>query len=66
MGGEVRGPELHGPPARQRLALITAGEEGELARVLAPYLTKPAAGKRQRLVPGDFFELAGAALADAQ
>ena len=33
MSGVVRRAETRGPPTRQRLALVAAGEEGELARI---------------------------------
>ena len=58
--------ELHGPPAGQRLALVAAGEEGELPGVGPAHLAQPLRGERQRLVPGDLLELARAARAHAQ
>ena len=58
--------ELHGPPARQRLALVAAGEEGELPGIGPAHVAQPLRRERQRLVPGDLLEVAGAALAHAQ
>src|SRR3954469_16583846 len=61
MRREVRGPELGGPEAGQRLALVAAGEERELLRVLGANSRQPVDGRRDRLVPLDLAELAGAA-----
>src|SRR5262249_23673630 len=61
MGGIVRGAELLRPPAGQGLALVTAGEEGELARVAGTDSTKPVRGGRHRLFPGDLLEPSSAA-----
>ena len=66
MRGEVGRAELRRPPAGQRLALVAAGEEGELARIGAADLAEPADREVQRLVPFDFLEFARAALADPQ
>ena len=62
----VRRAEAGGPQAGQRLALVAAGEEGELLGVGRADRRQPGDGERQRLVPGDLLELARAALADAQ
>src|SRR5258708_32077778 len=66
MAGMVRRPDRLGPPAGQRLALIAAGKEGELARMALPEPAEPAGGGGERLLPLDLLELAAAALADAQ
>ena len=66
VGGIVGRAELGGPPAREALALVAAGEEGELLRILGANVREPARGEAQRLVPLDFPELARAALADPQ
>ena len=62
--GEVGRAELLRPPAGQRLALVAAGEERELARIAArgSAPSQPVAIS-QRLVPLDLDEFAGAALA---
>ncbi len=59
-------PELHGPPAGQRLALVAAGEERELPGVGLAHIAQPLHGERGRLIPGNFLELARAARADPQ
>src|SRR5207237_6250144 len=66
MRGEIRGAELGRPKPGQRLALIAACEEGELFRILGADPPEPAERRLDRLVPLDFAELAGAALADPQ
>ena len=67
MRGVVGRAELLRPPAGQRLGLVAAGEEGELASgSLSRICGQPVGGDRQRLVPVDLAELAAAALADAQ
>ena len=66
MRREIGRAELRRPPAGQCLALVAAGEEGELFRVGRADLAEPLGGERQRLVPLDLLELARAALADAQ
>ena len=58
--------EAGGPQAGQRLALVAAGEEGELLRVARPHRRQPGDRERQRLVPADLLEPALAALADAE
>ena len=60
MGGEVRGAELLRPPAREGLALIAAGEEGELAGVGGAAAGEPGGGGIQRLLPLHLPELARA------
>src|SRR5215468_10315401 len=65
MGGIVGRAELLCPPAGQGLALIAAGEEGELAWVGLPDLAEPVDRCGERVVPGNRLELAGAAWADA-
>ena len=64
MRGEVRRPELRRPISGQRLALIAPGEEGELFRVRGADRRQPLDRRRDRLLPLDLAELAGAALAD--
>ena len=64
MRGEIRRPELGRPIAGQGLALIAAGEEGELFRVGGADRRQPFDRGRNRLVPLDFAEYAGAPLAD--
>ena len=66
MGCIVGGAELGGPPAGEALALVAAGEEGQLLRVFGANLGEPSGGEAQRLVPLDLLELARAALADPQ
>ena len=66
VGGEVGRAVLDGPPSRERLALVAAGEEGELLGIGAAHLAQPLGGKAQGLLPGDLLEVAGAALAHAQ
>ena len=58
--------ELHGPPARQRLALVAAGEERELPGVGFAHVAQPLHGERGRLVPGNLLELARAARPNPQ
>ena len=59
--------ELLRPEAGQRLRLIAAGEEGELLRIgLARTVPSQSGRHRQRLLPGNFLELAGAARPGAQ
>jgi len=65
VGGEIRRAELGRPPAGERLALVAAGEEGELAGVLSADLAEPLCRDRQRLVPLDLDEFAPASLADS-
>ena len=65
MGGVVRRAVLLRPPRGQRLRLVAAGEESELARVVAPDRLEPIGGDGQRLVPLDLLELAGATRAGA-
>ena len=60
----VRGAELAGPPPGQRLGLVPAGEEGELARVALADVAEPFGGSRKGFVPLDFLELSAAAFAD--
>ena len=57
--------ELRRPPAGQCLALVAAGEEGELLGVGRADAAQPLGRELQRLVPLDLLELALAALADA-
>ncbi len=64
VGGIVRRAELARPPAGQRLALVAAGEEGELARIAPTDAAEPFGRGRERLLPFDLAELGGAALAD--
>ena len=64
MCGEIGGPELRGPITGQRLALIASGEKGELFRVGGADRRQPLDRGRDRLLPFDLAELAGAALAD--
>jgi hypothetical protein len=66
VGGVVGRAELRGPPAGQRLALIAAGEERELAGIVVADRREPLGRGRERLVPLDLAELASAALADPQ
>ena len=63
--GIVHGAVLLREPTGERLALIAAGEEGELTRVAAAYIAEPLRCSCQRLVPGDFRKLARAARPDA-
>ena len=63
--GEVLRAVLLGEPAGQRLALVAAGEERKLGRVARAHVLEPAGGGFERLVPGDFGELARASGADA-
>ena len=63
--GEVRRAVLHGPPACQRLALVAAGEEGELFRIGFADIAEPFGRERERFLPFDLDEFALAALADA-
>ena len=65
VGREVGRAELLRPPTGQRLALVTAGEEGELARVGGPAAAQPGGGNIQCFFPFDRFELAAAARPDA-
>src|SRR5437016_8309516 len=66
MRGEIRGAELGGPEAGQRLALIAAGEERELLWIVGANPRQPVDRRRDRLIPLDLAKLAGAALADPQ
>src|SRR5262245_57188159 len=66
VGGEVRRAVLHRPPARQGLALVAAGEEGEPSRIRATRLAEPLGREPQSLLPRDLLEVAGAAFANAQ
>src|SRR5438132_11670183 len=66
MRGEVRGAELGRPEPGQRLALVAAGKEGELFRIVGADPPEPAERRLDRLVPLDFAEFAGAALTDPQ
>ena len=63
--GVVRGAVLLRPPAGEGLALVAAGEEGELLRVLVAQGRQPVGGDAERLVPADLLELARAARAGA-
>ena len=65
MGSVVGGAELAGPPTGQCLALIAAGEKGELLRIFGANFRQPRADDLQRLVPFDFLELPGPAFAGA-
>ncbi len=65
MGRIVRRAELRRPPAGQRLALVAAGEEGELPGIGRADLAQPLGREAERLVPLDLLELSGAALAHA-
>ena len=47
------------------LALVAARETGQLFRVVLAHRVEPARGDAQRLIPGDLFELTGAAFAHA-
>src|SRR5260221_11713582 len=66
MGGVIGGAELGRPPAGQGLALVAAGEEGELLRIGCADIAEPFGGKAQSLRPLDLLELAGPAFAQAQ
>src|SRR5438552_5963156 len=66
MRGEIRGAELSRPETGQGLALVAAGEEGQLLRVVVANSRQPVDRRRDRLFPLDLTELAGAALADPQ
>ncbi len=66
MCGEVGRAELRRPPAGQRLRLVAAGKEGELFRICGADADEPLGDNRQRLVPFDLTEGAGAAFADPQ
>ncbi len=66
MGRVIGRTELARPPTGQRLALVTAGKEGELARIALADPAEPVRSYAQRLVPLDFLELAAAAFADAE
>src|SRR5581483_8164413 len=63
---EVRRAKLGRPPAGQGLALVTAGEESELFRIIAADTTKPFARNRECLIPFDLLGLGIAALTDPQ
>ena len=65
VGGKVQRTVLLREPAGQRLALVTAGEKRELARVAGAHILEPAGRGFQRFVPADLGELAGAARPDA-
>src|SRR5947209_8794567 len=64
MRRKIRRAELCRPPSGQRLALVAAGEEGELLRVGVANIVEPRARDLHRLVPLDLYEFARAALAD--
>src|SRR5260370_22735717 len=64
MGGKVRSAELGRPIPGQGLALVAASEEGELLGVCSPDRRQPFDRGRDRILPLDLAELAGAALAD--
>ena len=64
--GVVDRAELLRPPAGQRLRLVAAGEERELVRIALADVAEPFGRERERFVPFDLAEFAGAALADAQ
>ena len=61
MRGEIGRAELHRPVPRQRLALIAAGKESELARIRSPNTVKPRGRDSQGFVPRDFLEFPRAA-----
>src|SRR4029077_2422134 len=63
MCGEIRGSELSSPIAGQGLALITAGEKGELLGILAADCRQPFDRSRDRFLPFNFAKLAGPAFA---
>ena len=50
----------------KRLALVAPGEQRQLARLGRADVAEPLGGERQRLLPLDLAEVAGAALAGAQ
>src|ERR1051326_2552516 len=64
MRGEIGSAELRRPEPGHRLALIAAGEEGELFGVFRADLRQPAHRCPDRLVPLDLAEFARAAFAD--
>src|SRR4029077_18672051 len=64
MRGEIWRAELRRPEPGQRLALIAAGEEGELFRVVRADPRQPKERRFDRLVPFNLAEFAGAAFAD--
>ena len=65
MGGVVGGAELARPPAGQGLALVAAGKEGQLLRIVGADFFHPVGDDGQRLFPFDFLELARSAFTDA-
>ena len=64
VGGIVGGAELLRPPRGQGLALVAAGEEGELVGIGGAAPGQPCGGDVQRLVPLDLLEFAAAPFAD--
>ena len=66
MRGEIGRPELLGPPAGERLALVAPGKQRQLARLRGADVAEPLGGQAQRLLPLDLAEIAGAAFAGAQ
>ncbi len=65
MSREIGRAELRRPKSGQCLALVAAGEKGELFRVGGSNRRQPFDRRRNRLVPLDLAKLARAALADA-
>ena len=65
VGGIVRGAVGLGPEAGERLRLVAAGEEGEFFGSGGADRLQPVGRLLQRLIPSDFFELAGATRAGA-
>ena len=61
VGGVVRRAELLRPPAGERLALVAAGEKGELLGRGGADRRKPGGGEGEGLLPGDLLEFARAA-----
>ncbi len=66
MGCVIGRAELLRPPTGQGLALIAAGEERELTRILVADFAQPQGRQLQRLFPLDFLEIARAAFAHPQ
>ncbi len=60
----VAGAELAGEEAGQCLALVAAGEEGELLGIARADLAEPAGRQPERLLPLDLDQLVPASLAD--
>ena len=64
MSSIVGRPILAGPESRQRLALVTAREESELARVAFPDTAQPFGGNAERLLPFNLDKITAATRAD--